>query len=507
MDGEKNSNRQIKVGAVVSYVAIFVNIISALLYTPWMVNKIGQSDYALYTLSTSLISIFMLDFGISSSVSRFIAKFRAEGREDKISDFMGVVYKLFLIIGLCIFVVLLIVFALLNKIYAGLTTEELERFRVLYIIVAGYSLFSFPFMPFSGILMSYEKFVATKLCDLCSKLLTVGLIVAALISGMGVVALVSANAISGIVITLVKYVIIRTSKLPRANLRYFDKTVLKDIFSFSIWVTIMSLAQRCMFNLAPTILGIVSNSNEIAIFAPANSLESYFYTFAAAINGLFLPKISRYVVEGKREDIVRLMVKVGKYQMIVLGLILTGFTVIGKEFMNLWMGEAYEKAYYGAMLIFLPDIFMFSQEIANTLMIAEGKVYLQAIGYIFMSVCTLVLSFWLSDIFGSIGACAAIAVGYLINFIYINIIYERVMQLKMGVFYRCCYLRTISAVLLSVLVGYIIMSFFPQSGWLLLGVKGCIIVFIYAIFTFLITMNKQERKFFKALLFNGKHKI
>ena len=40
---------QIKTGAIISYVALFLNIVIGLLYTPWMINTIGKADYGLYT--------------------------------------------------------------------------------------------------------------------------------------------------------------------------------------------------------------------------------------------------------------------------------------------------------------------------------------------------------------------------------------------------------------------------------------------------------------------------
>ena len=64
---------QLKAGAFISYFSMAFNIIAGLIYTPWMVAKIGQSNYGLFTLANSLIAIFMLDFGLSSAVSRFLA--------------------------------------------------------------------------------------------------------------------------------------------------------------------------------------------------------------------------------------------------------------------------------------------------------------------------------------------------------------------------------------------------------------------------------------------------
>ena len=73
--------KQIKFGALISYFAIAFNIIAGLIYTPWMVSQIGKSDYGLYTLANSLITLFLVDFGLGQAVSRYVSKYRAEGDE------------------------------------------------------------------------------------------------------------------------------------------------------------------------------------------------------------------------------------------------------------------------------------------------------------------------------------------------------------------------------------------------------------------------------------------
>ena len=98
-----NTGNQIRTGAIISYIAIFVSTLSALLYTPWMKNQIGDSHYGLYTLVGSLIAIFMMDFGLSSSVTRFVAKYRAENDEKSINDIFGYVIKLYVVIDIIIF--------------------------------------------------------------------------------------------------------------------------------------------------------------------------------------------------------------------------------------------------------------------------------------------------------------------------------------------------------------------------------------------------------------------
>lgn len=74
-----------------------------------MIREIGMSDYGIYSLIVSFLSYFLLDFGLSEAISRFISKFRAKGdnREiDKMFSVTTIVYAfLSLLIGLVLFVI------------------------------------------------------------------------------------------------------------------------------------------------------------------------------------------------------------------------------------------------------------------------------------------------------------------------------------------------------------------------------------------------------------------
>ena len=95
-----NSSQQLKLGAIISYLAIGINIISGLFYTPWMIHSIGRENYGLYTLALSIITLFVFDFGLSAAVTRFIARYLAQDRQDKANDCIGLVYRLYIIIDI-----------------------------------------------------------------------------------------------------------------------------------------------------------------------------------------------------------------------------------------------------------------------------------------------------------------------------------------------------------------------------------------------------------------------
>lgn len=488
-----NSGMQIRYGAVISYFAIAISIASALLYTPWMKNSIGDANYGLYTLVSSLISIFMMDFGLSTAVTRFVAKARAKNDKKAINDILGYVFKLYIIISLCIAVVLAIVYFFIEKIYTGLNFEEIRTFKKVYLIFATYSVFSFPFTPLSGILNANEKFIEIKLCDLFQKLFTIGLIIVALLLDYGVTALILMNAVSGICTIFLKLLIIKSNNLVRPNFKVKDSFLLKQLLSFSIWVTVLALAQRMIFNLAPTLLGIFSNSIEIARFAPASQLEGYFFTFAFAINGLFLPTIARYDYENRQEEFSKLMIKVGKYQISILGLLFVGIVILSSEFMTLWMGESYKISGYCTILLVFPSLLLYPQQIANTLISVRNKVMYQAIAALIIGVVNVILSIVLIPRYGVLGCSISICIAYFLNFILLNIIYKKQLELKLSRFYKEVYLRFLPLIALCIIVLSVVFKFLNANGWLGFALKVCVccIVYVFIVLWFGFTKNEK----------------
>jgi O-antigen/teichoic acid export membrane protein len=488
-----DSKRQIKNGAVISYIAIAINMIASFLYTPWMVRSIGKSDYGLYTLAVSFISVFLIDFGMGSVVTRFVSIYRVDNDTKSINNLLGIVFKIFLIIDIAILVILSAIYFSLGDIFVGLEIAELQKFKILYLIIVGFSVISFPFTILSGIFNAYEYFVQLKLCDLLQKLSTIALIIIALLRGYGVITIVAINTFTGILTIAVKLYLLKRNTPIKVNFRCKSKSLLKEMFDFSIWITLIGIAQRLTLNIAPSILGIVASSYEIAIYSPAAALTTYFYTFAMAIDGLFLPTIFRKIAEKKKHEIFSIMIRIGRYQIAILGLIFVGIICVGKEFIILWMGEEFSKSYYCTVILILPAIFEYSQQIAKLTIIAENKVKLQSIGLICTSMINVAIAFPLSYYHGAIGICLAICITQFLNLIYMNFIYHRVLQFDMLKYYKMCYLRMIIPICGTIVFSSAILYFIAQKGWLWLVIKVIIVSTIFGLLTFSFHLVKEER--------------
>ncbi len=481
---------------IISYLTIAINILASLLYTPWMLSVIGDSDYGLYTLAASIINMFLIDFGFSSAVTRFISKYNAEGNQEKIDNFLGMLYKLYGIIVGAVFVILFVLYFFIDNIYVSLTPQELDKFKVVYIIAGSYSVLSFPFATtFNGILNSYEKYYQMKLCDLVHKILTVGLIIVALVGGLGLYALVAVNALTGILNLLVKWIILKKTTKLKINFKFFDKSMLKEIFAFSVWVTVSAICSRLIFNLTPNILAITVGSVAITIFSLASTIESYSYTFASAVDGMFMPKIARLVKKDPSfSNVQPLLDKVGRIQYYVISLIFWGFVLVGKDFICLWLGDGYDVVYFCAVLLMLPAPFYLSQQIAKNTVVVAGKVKAQAMVNIAKAVVNLALVAVFSYFWGVIGACVSICISYFVRNIGMCIIYHKMINLNMFKFHFNCYVKTLPGIVLAVAGGMLVSWAMPDLGWISFLVKVVAICLIYCVSVYFLSFNKYEKE-------------
>ena len=116
---------QIKTGAIISYISIGINLLIGLLYTPWMIRSIGKENYGLYVLATSIISLFVFDFGLGNAVTRFVSKYIAECKLDKINNFLGQITKLYLSLDVFFLLILTSVYFFIPDIYRELSSAEI----------------------------------------------------------------------------------------------------------------------------------------------------------------------------------------------------------------------------------------------------------------------------------------------------------------------------------------------------------------------------------------------
>lgn len=86
------NNRQVKIGAIFSYILIIANALWGFIVTPFILRMLGTSSYGVYkTISSLTSSMMVLDFGLGGTVMRYVAKYRVDCENEKIEPFISMV--------------------------------------------------------------------------------------------------------------------------------------------------------------------------------------------------------------------------------------------------------------------------------------------------------------------------------------------------------------------------------------------------------------------------------
>ena len=486
---------QIRRGAVLSYASVAFNALAGLLYTPWMVATIGSDNYGLYTLAMSVINIFVMDFGLGDAVSRYLSKYYAEGNERSANEFVGMVLRLYVGIAAVLFVVLLAVYLNVDSIYARLSVEQLVVFKRLFAVVALYSVISFPLASLNGMLTANELFVKLNGCNLAQRVLTVGLIVVALLMGAGVYALVVVNAAVGLAFGAAKIAIVRRETSIAPAFSRSGSLRVREVLGFSAWTMVMQLAQRFIFTLMPSVIAMVSNSWEIAVFGLASSLEGYVWTVANALNGMFMPKVTR-VLHGDdpQGSMQSLAVRVGRIQLLITGAIIVVFAAIGQDFVRCWVGPEYGTLWLCTLLLILPELVELPTMIEGTALVAAGRVKERGFVYVGMAATNLILGYLLSGSFGAVGACLAICVAYCVRTAGMCVLYRRFLGFRFARFSLDTYAGWLVPSVITLAVGVAMSHLLPLGGWAGFALEALVETTVYCLACWFFFMSKSERR-------------
>lgn len=491
------NNKQYKVGAALSYISIFIGNIVGILYTPIMLRMLGQEEYGLYSLVGSMIAtLSLVDLGFGNACIRYISKYRALGDKEKEYNVNG----MFLLINTAICVLSLLIGFILFQFSDGLfnnslSSNELEKFKLMFLILVFNMAISFPFSVFGSIIVAYEQFIFPKVIGIIRTLINPIVILAVLFMGYDSLAMVIANTIINVLFLWVNaYYCLKKLNI-KIYFKNFDFKLLKEISGYSFFIFLAIIVDKIYWTTDQFILGVYSGTIAVSIYAIASQLNMYYMQFSTALSSMFLPKLTAMVTQKSDEiELSNLFNKIGRIQYVILGLILSGVILFGKEFIVLWAGPEYREAYYMALILIVPFTIPLIQNTGLTILQAKNMHKFRSVMLIFMAVGNLAISIPLAQKFGGIGCAIGTAISMIIgNIIIMNIYYYKKIKINIPEFWIEIMKMTLP-IGICLILGCILNNI--GNGLFPLIIKICIFTIIYSFVMYFIGMNKYEKELF-----------
>lgn len=490
---------QVKFGAIISYVQMALSVIIGLLYTPFMIRYLGDSEYGLYNTVASVISMLsILSLGFNAGYIRYYAKYKKEENNDKIYKLNGLFLIIFTIIGIVALACGLVISNNLGFVFdEGLTPEEYEIAKVLMLLLTANLAISFPMSVFQSIISAHEKYIFLKLLAIFK---TVGgplVTLPLLLMGFRSIAMVSVTVGVSLIIDACYFIFVIFRLKQKFVFHDFEKGLFKDLFVFTLFIAISTIVDQINLNVDKFLLGRFKGTSSVAIYAVGYSLYSLYSSFSSSISGVFSPRIHKIVntteESNLKNELSSLFIKVGRIQFAILGLVASGIVFFGKPFIHFWAGEGYEDAYYVALLLVLPSTVALIQKVGIDVQRALNRHKFRSIAYLIMAIGNLVLSIFLCQKYGAVGSAIGTAISLLLaQGLTMNIYYHKKCYINILSFWKNI-LRMSLGLIIPIICGVLINLFIDTYNiwFMLLSIVGY--TFVYCVSMWFLGMNNYER--------------
>lgn len=487
---------QLKIGALLSYVVLALHNLVGLLYTPFMLRMMGASEYGIYSVAASVVAyLTVLDLGFGNAIVRYTAKYKAEGKTEEQYKMFGMFFVLYCVIGLVALVVGGVVCFNAENIFASAMTElELYRMKLVLLLMVFNVAITFPLSIFGSIITAYEQFVFKKVLNIFRIVLNTTTMIVLLYLGYRAVAMVVVTTLFNILTLGSDFWFCRYRLKIKLKFGKFQWGFLKEIAIYSFWIFMNAIMDRFYWSSGQFVLGVVTGTAAVAVFAVAVQLLQMFKCFSIAISSLLLPKVTAMVVkDSSGKDVSNLFIRVGRIQYSVMMLILSGFFLFGRSFVRLWAGDDYDEAYIIVMIIFIPFFVDLIQNTGIVILQARNQMRFRSILCLSVSVVCVVLLFPLAKYYGGFGCAVGIGSGFLLaQGLVLNVYYQIKQKINIVVFWMN--ILKMSVVPFFVCgIAYVVLPYFAIDSVYKLAWGIFLYLIAYIPLFFMFSMNQYER--------------
>ncbi len=494
---------QLRVGAVMSYINMALGSLIPMFYTPVMLNLLGQSEYGLFKLASTVTSyLSLISFGIGSAVVRYLVKFRAEGDKDGEERMFGLFNIIFLVISAITLVVGVVIAFNVGLIYGqSLSNEQLFEMTILVLILTINTAISFSATPYTAVVTCHERFIFLQIINIITTVLTPIANLFVLFLGFKSIGMVASSFALTIVIRIVYIIYVKSSIGIKPRYKNMPTYLVKELLVFSFWIFVSNVVNQ-LYNATDTvIIGAVPAlaTVGVAIYNVGATFTNMMQSFTTGINSVLTPKINTMVFTGSSNaELTDMVIRFGRLQAYIVALVCSGFIAFGQHFIKLWAGPDYSEAYWVCLATMVPVCIPLVQSVALNIIVAQNRHRFRSLVYLGIAIVNVIGTILCVNPFGIIGAAVVSGVAYIIGpGLILNWYYWKKIGLEIPRFWKeIVKLFIIPTIMAAVTI--FILNFVTLDKWITLLIGIIIYTLVFAIVNWFIVMNDYEKDIFRG---------
>lgn len=330
----------------------FVLVATWFFLTPFILDRLGDNLYGLWVLVGAVIGYgTLLDFGIESAVTKYVAEYRARNEWHQARELIGTALVLYLGLGLIVVAVSAVLAVSWMTLFNVPAADQSTAFWLVVITGLHFGL-SIPCTTTSAILRGLQRFDLINLVSIASTLLNAAAIVIVLQAGGGPIGIVAVNLSVMLLMQIPSiWLIRRTAPELGLSLRGVSRRMARRITSFSSWIFMVNVGGRLESQTDEIVVGAALPVALVAPYNLARMLSTVPQMVAEQFVTLLLPLASEMDASKDRELLRSVYLVSTRVTLGVLLAIGLGVMLLGGSFLGAWVGPEY--AGYGYLVVIL----------------------------------------------------------------------------------------------------------------------------------------------------------
>lgn len=331
----------ILINTVAAYLRLTTGVIVGVFVMRAIFRYLSAEEYGFWVLLWSIFgyAIFM-DFGFGYSMEKFIPRYLVAHEDQKIIEIVNTVFFLVLTGSVVIILATFILSNYLGVIFKFQAGHVVPVFKTAFILFGILTAIRFPFGLFEEVLVGlhkmYMKDLILAVFDFCS--LAVTLLIVHFNKGLLnlIIGFLSVGIAAEFTCFAFAVMQIRGFKL---RLCYFDKKLIKNVTSFSLYSYICKCAATITGRLFQLIVGALLSVASVGVYQVASRLPAFIELFARQIVPTITPYASKLEAQADKDRMKNLVytgTKIIMFMVIPLAFCVLFFS---KYILTLWLGK------------------------------------------------------------------------------------------------------------------------------------------------------------------------
>ncbi len=489
-----------KTGMIFSYTETFLGMVSGLFLSSFLLRVLGDFEYGLYqTMSAFINYLVILEFGTGTVMCRHLLLADDDRKRKRIISTLW-----YLTIALSIFIILvsLVFYCNIHKIYANtIPKEQMDYARIIFAVMLVYLIVSFFSHTMSGVFLGNRNYNVGSVIRIARHIIRTIILAITVVMIKYSVIIAICDVVIGIVILIFEILYAKRKYKVSFHARDFDKAVLKDSVPLCVALLLQAIINQANSNVDKFIISVKMNMESVSLYSVAMYIFTMFSSITTKPITMYMPQVADNIKKGLRgKELTGTLVQSGRLVAIIGGMILFGFAVVGKQFIEIVYGEVYTDAWMISLVLLIPTfVNMTGGNIVNVLDVLNKR-QIRSYMLLVTTILNVILTVVFINFFGILGAAVATATSlFLGQVILLNIYYYKALSINAWKFYLDSYKGILPAEITAAIIAFV-SCYFIENKYTSLIVGGIVYIIAACVFLMLFGLYDSEKKQVKRLL-------